>query len=307
LLNLQGEVSLPDLAFCATDAPFTSADGHDKKMLNSIWSRKNKELQGISERLLRLETLTAELQTAHAQLSDIQRHRWELEDRVNHLSEYGIKGSSDRADRAETRSAYVSLGWNCEAAYQFRRVVGSDRSSFFNWTYCNFKSMINIIDNDFNNLLQWENICPSGVMIYDRANDIAFHGAVFHGTDRGKFVELAKYHLASLQSKTAYLIGKWRKLTKSNTFATYYIKLPDLDDRRSAAGALRDTMKTKYPDHKFRIVVLGSLENAKSEPEWGEPEIYNRYLERFAPDDDPAAGDARSWDRIFAEFPLDAE
>jgi hypothetical protein len=28
---------------------------------------------------------------------------------------------------------YVSLGWNCEAAFQIRRALGRDDASFFNW------------------------------------------------------------------------------------------------------------------------------------------------------------------------------
>ena len=43
---------------------------------------------------------------------------------------------------------FVSLGFNCEAAFNFRRLLGRDDSSYFNWLVAPFGSMIKLIESD---------------------------------------------------------------------------------------------------------------------------------------------------------------
>ena len=179
-----------------------------------------------------------------------------------------------------------------------------DKASFFNWTYCSYLSMKNIISNDFQELLEWNNLIPTGIMVYDRRHDISFHGSVFHATNNGQYVDLAKLHLASLQSKVCHLIDKWKKITGSGSFVTYFLKLLNSENARESACQLRELLKQKYPTHRFEIVVLQSLEQTLAELDWNEPKIYNRYLERFASDERPDLSDDASWDRLFAEFPV---
>ena len=54
------------------------------------------------------------------------------------------------------------------------------------------------------------------------------------------------------------------------------------------------------PDGNFTLVLL--QDRARSEPDWSEPKISNRYLRRLASPDDAADGHVASWDRIFQEF-----
>ena len=236
--------------------------------------------------------------------SEIDRQCRELEHRLNQIAHHiGVGYKQNNLNEAVSAYSHASLGWNCEAAYQFRRVTGVDQASFFNWTYCSYLSMKNIILNDFQELLQWDNLIPSGIMIYDRRHDISFHGSVFHATNNGQYVELAKLHLASLQSKVYHLIEKWQKMTGSGSFVTYFLKLPNSENARVSACDLRELLKQRYPTHRFEIVVLQSLEQNSAEPDWNENAIHNRYLERFASDERPDLSDDASWDRIFTEFP----
>ncbi|MDE1154424.1 MAG: DUF1796 family putative cysteine peptidase [Acidobacteriaceae bacterium] len=207
------------------------------------------------------------------------------------------------------RNTFVSLGFNCEAAYQFRRVNGDDQASFFSWTYCKFNPLLGLIKADFDGVLLWENVKKLGLMVHDHAFDVSFHGEVFNNTRDGADVELAKALLADMQSKFRYLAERWRHTVSTAGLTTYFLKIkhndPNAPDARRAAVELRDLLRMKYPAHEFRIVVLQSLESVEREPQWDEDRIFNRYLQRYAADVDPE-NDAftSSWDAIFAEFPV---
>lgn len=205
-------------------------------------------------------------------------------------------------------SGYASLGYNCEAAYQFRRVVGHDVASYFNWTFNKPSSVIKLIERNFANILDREHIRESGIMIWEDRYDISYHGDVFNKSDHGNDMEAFELHFENLRSKMDFLSQKWLRTVNSDEEMTYFLKLREDSQSqgpsRTVATQVRDTLLAAYPGHRFRIVAVMSLEHSQWEKDWGEPQIFNRYLSFFAPDVRPREGIASEWDQIFAEFPL---
>lgn len=198
--------------------------------------------------------------------------------------------------------SYVSLGSNCEPAFQFRRLWGRDVSGYFNWMVTPLPALVEVVAADFQGLFARENLEPvhEHTMVRDTRFGVTFHspfhrrlGSTFEGPE---FDQLHEGFLGKL----AYLAAKFRANAQSNA-STLYILKTDLPDARAHAGRLRDILLARYPDHRFDLLVLQSAD--RSEAQWDEPRMFNRYLRRFAPVDDARDGHLESWDRIFAEFP----
>lgn len=198
--------------------------------------------------------------------------------------------------------SYVSLGSNCEPAFQLRRLWGRDISSYFNWMVTPLPALVDILEADFEGLFARENLVPvhDHTMVRDTRFGVAFHspfharlGAVFEGPE---FDRMHAIHLAKL----AYLAAKFRAQAKGET-RVLYIHKTDIDDPRPQAARLREVLRARYPAHRFDILLLQTADRAA--PPWDEPQVINRYLRRFAPVDDARDGHIESWDAIFAEFP----
>ncbi|MET0372299.1 MAG: DUF1796 family putative cysteine peptidase [Sphingobium sp.] len=204
-------------------------------------------------------------------------------------------------------NGFASLGYNCEAAFQFRRILGHDVSSYFNWTYNKPQSVIKLIRNDFADMLLPDRIAPTGIMIWESGYDISYHGDIFNKSDNGKDKASFDLHYNDLAGKMAFLRQKWLDTTASNDHTTYYLKLKEESGAprpRTQAVRVRDALREAYPDHSFLIVAIMSLEQSQREPDWVEPQIINRYLSAFAPDSSPQDGNVEEWDQIFEEFPI---
>lgn len=197
---------------------------------------------------------------------------------------------------------YVSLGSNCEPAFQFRRLWGHDVSGFFNWMVTPLPALIGVIDADFQGLFERDKLEPvhEHTMVRDTRFGVIFHSP-FHGRigttfDGPDFDRLHDVFLAKL----AYLAAKFRANALSGAETLYVLKT-DLPDARAQAARLRDLLLARYPGHRFDLLVLQSVD--RIEAQWNEARIFNRYLRRFAPVDDARDGHLESWDRAFAEFP----
>lgn len=202
---------------------------------------------------------------------------------------------------------YVSLGENCEAAFNFRRILGKDISYYFNWLVTPLDSLIDIIENDFKDDFEIGNLYHKNnqiIMITDKRYNISHHSPFkeiegqLSGSD---FETIYKNH----KDKLSLFKKRFRALAQSKLFVLYFIKAGELTGTtnvRIKCAKLRDIMLNHYPDHKFNIVVL--QEKNRLELQWDEPRIFNRYLDRFAPYNNVPDYHKESWDRIFSEFPL---
>lgn len=204
--------------------------------------------------------------------------------------------------------AYVSLGHNCEAGLQFRR-IGYEESSFFRFTSNSFESVLAVIRDDFAGVFQRDNLQPhTDDMVRNTLYEIVFHSDLRSAADpqSGRRHFLPAYDFDEVYGrkeapKVRHLVAKWRALTRSQQDVLYVLKL-DGADRRARALQLRAVFREKYPAHRSTILCLQTADPA--EPNWGIPGLVNRHLPRFAPFDNAHDADTAAWDRLFQEFPL---
>jgi hypothetical protein len=202
---------------------------------------------------------------------------------------------------------YISLGFNCEIAFQFKR-IGYDESSFFRWAYSPFESTINLIQNDFKDVYLKENLIPDwDSMVEDTKYKISFHTKLLSEEDqqtKNRYF-LANYSFDEIHQKEVkkiqYFIKKWDSLVNSDKSVLYIIK-PDQDGSQAHAKKLLDLFNHKYPNHQFMIVYLQTQEF--QEPDWGFSQLKNIYFPHFAPVEQATNGSVAAWDELFANFPL---
>lgn len=183
---------------------------------------------------------------------------------------------------------YVSLGESCEVAFQIRRALGRDDSSFFSWKGFGPDAVLSILRARFHAIFDENNIRWDGPR---QACFDASHGFFFHNPIDWP--------------KTDYLIDKFYN-PKPRRFYIYRVREPDTPEERVVAEdwglELRDLLAPIHAETgtDFQIVVI-------MPPHWPRPADSDRLAWRtvrfFAPLDRAYDGDAAGWDRIFAEFP----
>lgn len=193
---------------------------------------------------------------------------------------------------------YISLGRNCEPAFQFRRVLQEDRSGFFSWNVTEFNSLISILDSDFSNVVQPGNLIyeGNGNLVRDKSHDYHFHWVDADLSEIHGETESLKAH----QSKALYLIKKF-KTVLSSTESKVLFYTTEESEVRERAEKVASLLREKFQARNFKLVVLQPM--TRREDDWGVPSIANRYLDRFAPWADATDGHVRSWDAVFREFP----
>ena len=204
--------------------------------------------------------------------------------------------------------SYISLGDNCEAGLQFRR-IGYEESSFFRYTANPFEAVLALIKNDFAGVFRRGNLQPdSDDMVRDTHTGVVFHSGLKSALDpvSGRRQFLNNYEFDEVYGrkdlpKARHLVAKWRALTQSRQDVLYFLKLHG-ENRLTQAKALLAVFREKYPAHRATILCLQTEDPA--EPDWGIPGLINRHLPRFAPFDNTHDADTAAWDRVFAEFPL---
>lgn len=201
--------------------------------------------------------------------------------------------------------AYISLGTNCEAGLNFRR-IGYEVSSFFRFTSSSYESTMQLIERDFKDVYLKENIQPVlDHMIRDLGTSIVHHTALHSKEENGVRQFSPDYDFeeayAKEASKIQYFVQKWNDLTASDQKVLYIFQNPHFTSRQRAEDMLA-LLRRKYPKHNCDLLYI-QLE-AHREPEWPTEGLFNRYFARFAPYDDAYSYDQAAWDRIFAEFPL---
>lgn len=104
---------------------------------------------------------------------------------------------------------YVSLGYNCEAAFQIRRVLGRDEVSYFSWGIFHIDSILALIEAKFCGVFERDSIVLDGChqLPQETKFDFAFHGPWLAGNplDDPEFEEALVEH----RQKAAYLAEKF--------------------------------------------------------------------------------------------------
>lgn len=123
---------------------------------------------------------------------------------------FGISAMLNHIDRFE------NLGDNCEFAF-YLRSSGVDEGSLFRWTLVkNYWSLLNLIQADFQDLFEFENLRPSWQdMVLDTKYDMCFHTKMYSENINGKWSwnqgeeELNNIFLEE-KNKIAYLVKKFK-------------------------------------------------------------------------------------------------
>jgi hypothetical protein len=198
---------------------------------------------------------------------------------------------------------YVSLGFNCEAAFQFRRLLGRDVAYFFNWLVTPLGSLVEVMRSDFAEVYRQDNleVTNNPMMVLDRGSGMKFHSAF--RKELGRDLSGPRFDALFVESRAKYamLAQRFRDLAASPNRVLYVVKTAEADATPRVVE-LRDLIAARYPAHDFAVVALQTGD--RHEADWGEPRIFNRYLDRFAPTSRAGDGHEPSWDRVFAEFPL---
>lgn len=203
-------------------------------------------------------------------------------------------------------NSYISLGSNCEAGFQFRR-IGYEESSFFRWTYSPFQSTFNLINNNFKDIYLRKNLIPVwDNMVQDEKYNISFHSKLLSNkNENNKRFFLSNYDFDCIYKeeyqKIQYFIEKWYSLINSDKLVLYIIK-EEKDGSKTQAEKMLNLFEQKYPEHKFTIAYIQHQQSR--EPDWGFDKLKNIYFSHFAPIDQADDGDIDSWNSLFSKFPL---
>lgn len=200
-----------------------------------------------------------------------------------------------------TYDTYTSLGNNCEVAFQIRRVLGHDSSSFFSWNVTSFHALISLLQSRFVGILDLPNLTnePEKGLMHDSSHDFRLHTPF-------KLVDLhAEENLGSrlyeLKSKFRYLVDKFVSDASDAKRTVYFYKTEEKSTVRDNARRVHGLLKALAPGCEFSLVIIMPL--SEREAQWDDQGIFNRYLRRIAPWEDATDGHVASWDRIFREFP----
>lgn len=195
---------------------------------------------------------------------------------------------------------YISLGSNCEIAFQFRRVLQQDSSSFFSWNVTDCSALLRLLKTRFEGVAELDNIRPHShpSMLLDTRYDYLFHNPFATGEPS----EDPQFDTtwAAYRSKVEYLVAKFLRDAASDDRTAYFYKT-DEEDVRGKARLIRDALQDLHPKDNFDLVIIQTRD--REEADWGESRLRNRYVRRFAPFDDATDGHVSSYDAIFREFP----
>jgi tetratricopeptide (TPR) repeat protein len=208
--------------------------------------------------------------------------------------------------------AYISLGDNCEAGLQFLRISYTE-SSFFRFTSSTFVSVFKILQNDFKDIFDREYIIPRPKcerMVKNTKYNIAFHSKLVSTINpvTGEQAFSLNYNFDEVfnneKNKINYLIQKWNDLMNSNKKILFILK----NDSQERVLKQKDLEKLvclfleKYSNRNFKIICL-QLSKFK-ESKWNSEYLINHYFPCFAPRNSAKSADLKSWDNLFANYPL---
>ena len=197
-------------------------------------------------------------------------------------------------------SKYTPLGFNCEVGFLLEQRGYPQNDEFFAWTELQPAAIRMLIDDEFDDVGGQENlrIHPYGHLVIDGRYDVSFHSPLV-GKDKNtfgtpSFERLHHFFKAGLERKAQLFMAGLR----SEQSIAYVIKYCGVSARADAV-ALRDTIAANRPTTPFVLAFV--QEGDRTEADWGEVSIVNRYVDHFTPihaanDVDHGAWDAALFD-----------
>lgn len=192
---------------------------------------------------------------------------------------------------------YVSLGWNCEGAYQIKRALGRDDSSFFSWNVTPIDALVSLIHGRMagaysSTAVGWD---ANWQLARESLYGFSFHGPWAAGdphADSDFDAKLARHRAKAEHLAAKFFEPRGRRL---------YLYKPEWVDptKTHKIELLAKLLANVSPD-----AVLVVVREAKHLPcAARHPILCERIIQRQAPVTDARDADLDSWDAIFAEFP----
>lgn len=205
----------------------------------------------------------------------------------------------------------ISLGYNCEVAYQFFKRYRFVESSLFAWTNTiNINKLIYAINN-LDKLVSGkvENLKPMWKCFN---TDIRFHGkAPMYIWTSGEEVdqEIINQDKAELLSRVNYLKEKFIKTANDNKenlyIFKYLIKNENKEEIKKNINDLYSTLE-KIAKNKFDLLIIFEKDKIPKnfQEEFCDKNIYIRTVNFYAPENDVTGKicDKKGWKKIFNEF-----
>lgn len=154
----------------------------------------------------------------------------------------------------------VSLGNNCEVAHNARRYFGQTTSFFFDWTQTPLASLKQLIETDFADVFQRENLVlhNNETTVLDTANGLWFHHNFTRQADHKVLAESVDREYPHQRRIIQFLINSWREVM-SGPNSILFVCLPapgDLPDLAADAQKLLDFLTAAYPAPTIQLLVI---------------------------------------------------
>lgn len=205
----------------------------------------------------------------------------------------------------------ISLGYNCEVAFQFFRRYKFVESSLFAWSYA-----WTLQDT----LLALENLDRVGSAGFDAPNPlwqcknthVRFHAQQHSAAGNANSVDTAIWaqDLAELAPRVAYLKEKLKRTARDGKKNLYIIKvksvLPTPAELAIHIQQLAAVLRKLGPNEFDLLVVLEeSFLPGLTQKDFGLSNVFLRRVHHFTPEEcvtDVKSADAAGWNTIFKEF-----
>lgn len=185
----------------------------------------------------------------------------------------------------------VSLGRDCQAAYQLRRILGIDRANVFDWLVTRDPGLLTHIETGLHGFFAPESLITDAKgIVRDRVTATTFPHEFPSGAD------FATAH-AKAAPRIAALVSRWQALVASDRSALF-IRLHGWTGRPlHSAEALRDTLRLAAPRLRFRLLYLTTPDIHSPTPDT--PDLIHRPLAQ--PDPPDWRGHDAAWQAILEE------
>ena len=176
---------------------------------------------------------------------------------------------------------YVSLGFNCEVAFQMRRRLGEAPAGFFNWRVADVAAICRLIQRRFADLMRDDMVMP-GANVEMRQDML--YGYEFHRTDdlpaeRAKMAALGQRFLDQ-QGRRLYLMKPYDRDLTPATLALLADHLRQIDPDHAVVLLLRDGQPTPVLPHGFAVERL-RFHTPVHQADQGDAEGYDRVFDRY--------------------------
>lgn len=185
----------------------------------------------------------------------------------------------------------VSVGGDCQPAYQIRRITGRHEAHVFDWLLVRAEGVAQLIDSGFEGWLQTPALSLEA-QPYAHVRDAAYNVHFLHDFPLAPGFEA---EAGRVRAKYEVLVHRWRMLLASEAAVLFVWKG---DEGREAVAPIAEALRRARGRRPFRLLALRSdLE----EPDWQMPDVTNRFLRQPVPYD--WTGDDAAWDALFGVGP----